>query len=86
MFSTILENRNNHSKKISQRTMLMSRTGNLAYKWKTSFRILIIQTFSISSTKEGAQSSARVISIKMTKINNICSHKLLIKNNKIIQL
>jgi hypothetical protein len=22
----------------------------------------------------------------MTKINNICSHKLLIKNNKIIQL
>lgn len=86
MFSTILENRNNHSKKIRQHTMLMSRTGNLAYKWKTSFRILIIQTFSISSTKEGAQSSARVISIKMTKINNICSHKLLIKNNKIIQL
>ena len=86
MFSTILENRNNHSKKISQLTMLMSRTENLAYKWKTSFRILIIQIFSINSTKEGAQSSARVISIKMTKINNICNHKLLIKNNKIIQL
>jgi hypothetical protein len=76
MFSIILENRNNHNKKTSKHTMLLWKTGNLAYKWRTIFKTLTIQIFSIHSTKKGAQLLTRVILIKMNKILNIYSHKL----------
>ena len=87
MFSIILENRNNHNKKTRQLTMLLSKAGNLAYKWRTIFKTLTIQIFSVHSTRKGVQSLTRVILFKMNKILYIYSHKLLIKNNyKIIRL
>jgi len=71
MYLIILENKNNHNKKIKLLTMLQSRIET--HVLMINFKTLTIQTFSILSTKEGAQLSARVIS--MIKILNIYSHK-----------